>query len=52
MARPFFQNFVWEMVEGGSAAAELITALNMVDPTLEAAEDGTGAVRDGNEWQG
>ena len=52
MARPFFQNFVWEMVEGGGAAAELITALNMVDPTLEATEDGTGAVRDGNEWQG
>lgn len=52
MARPFFQNFVSDMIEGGGAAQELIEALNSVDPTLQATEDGAGAVRDGNEWQG
>lgn len=47
-ARPFFRNFVEEMLDG-RAEETLVRAMNGADPTLELAED-TGMIREEDDW--
>lgn len=50
--RPFFRNFVSEMIEGGRAETVFVGAVNEADPALGVTSYGPGAERDGNEWDG
>lgn len=50
-ARPFFQNFVSEMIEGGRAEMTVVDWLNRIDKELDVVADG-GVARDGSEWDG
>lgn len=48
--RPFFSNFVQEMIDGGRAEETLVRAMNTADPSLELAED-TGMIREEDDWR-
>ena len=48
--RPFFSNFVQEMVDGGRAEETLVRAMNAADPTLGMAESG-GVIREEDDWR-
>ena len=50
-ARPFFQNFVYEMIEGGRAENVLVDGINRADKDLGIVADGD-IVRDSSEWDG
>lgn len=43
--RPFFSNFVQEMIDGGRAEETLVRAMNAAEPTLELTESG-GVIRE------
>lgn len=48
--RPFFRNFVEEMIEGGRAENTLAAAMNAADPALEIAADGD-VTREREDWR-
>lgn len=48
--RPFFSNFVQEMIDGGRAEETLVRAMNAAEPTLGMAADG-GVIREEDEWR-
>lgn len=48
--RPFFSNFVQEMVDGGRAEETLVRAMNTAEPTLGMAED-AGMIREEDDWR-
>lgn len=48
--RPFFSNFVQEMVDGGRAEETLVRAMNGADPTLGMAAD-MGVIREEDDWR-
>ncbi len=48
--RPFFSNFVQEMVDSGRAEETLVRAMNGADPTLELAAD-MGVIREEDDWR-
>lgn len=50
--RPFFQNFVAEMIEGGRAEMTLVDVMNGLDKDLGVTSYDYGVERDGNEWVG
>lgn len=47
--RPFFRNFVEEMIEGRRAENTLAAAMNAADPTLEVVPDGD-VIRESDDW--
>lgn len=47
--RPFFSNFVQEMIDGGRAEETLVRAMNAAEPTLGMAADG-GVIREEDDW--
>lgn len=48
--RPFFSNFVQEMVDGGRAEETLVRAINAAEPTLGMAEN-AGMIREEDDWR-
>lgn len=48
--RPFFRNFVEEMIEGRRAEDTLVAAMNAADPALEIAADGD-MTRESEDWR-
>nr|DAG00042.1 MAG TPA: hypothetical protein [Siphoviridae sp. ctBeL15] len=48
--RPFFSNFVQEMIDGGRAEETLVRAMNGADPTLGMAAD-MGVIREEDDWR-
>lgn len=48
--RPFFHNFVEEMIEGRRAETTLVAAMNAADPTLEVVADGD-VTRESDDWR-
>lgn len=46
--RPFFSNFVQEMIDGGRAEETLVRAMNAAEPTLGLTESG-GLIREDND---
>lgn len=48
-ARPFFRNFVEEMI-GGRAEKTMVYGMNAADPTLNVAADG-GVERESDDWR-
>lgn len=48
--RPFFRNFVEEMIEGHRAENTLVSAMNAADPSLGAVA-GDGLVRENEDWR-
>lgn len=48
--RPFFRNFVKEMIEGRRAEDTLVAAMNAADPALEIAADGD-MTRESEDWR-
>ncbi len=48
--RPFFRNFVEEMIEGRRAEDTLVAAMNAAAPTLEVAADGD-LTRENGDWR-
>lgn len=48
--RPFFSNFVQEMIDGGRAEETLVRAMNAAEPTLGMAAD-MGVIREEDDWR-
>lgn len=48
--RPFFSNFVQEMIDGGRAEETLVRAMNAADPALGLTENG-GVMREEDDWR-
>ena len=48
--RPFFRNFVQEMVDGGRAEETLVRAMNAVVPSLGVTADGS-VIREEDDWR-
>lgn len=48
--RPFFRNFVREMIEGNRAEETLVRAMNAVSPALEMVADGD-VTRESEDWR-
>lgn len=48
--RPFFSNFVQEMIDGGRAEETLVRAMNAADPSLGLTED-AGIIREEDDWR-
>ena len=48
--RPFFRNFVEEMIEGQRAENTLVAAMNAANPTLGLAADGN-IIRENEDWR-
>ena len=48
--RPFFRNFVREMIEGNRAEETLVRAMNAASPTLEITADGD-MIRESEDWR-
>ena len=48
--RPFFSNFVQEMIDGGRAEETLVRAMNAANPALQVAESG-GVIREEDDWR-
>lgn len=48
--RPFFRNFVEEMIEGQRAESTLVAAMNAADPSLGVVADG-GIIREDEDWR-
>ena len=48
--RPFFSNFVQEMIDGGRAEETLVRAMNAADPSLGLTED-AGMIREEDDWR-
>ena len=48
--RPFFHNFVEEMIEGWRAENTLVASMNAVDPTLSVVVDGN-ITRENEDWR-
>lgn len=48
--RPFFSNFVQEMIDGGRAEETLVRAMNTADTALQVAESG-GLIREEDDWR-
>ena len=48
--RPFFHNFVEEMIEGQRAESTLVAAMNAADPSLGVVADG-GIIREDEDWR-
>ena len=48
--RPFFRNFVEEMIEGQRAENILVASMNAADPTLSVVVDGN-ITRENEDWR-